>query len=126
MSRANLHEPRSERDALALFPEWQEPLTSRRLLRAGIGSLLVHAIVLTALLTFPETSGRFTGPPITAEFRKTAVPLVAPKILEVTQKDDNKGKVTHQLDIRSSMREAPPKAPRARATCASKRRCRPG
>ena len=110
MSRANLHDVGLEQDALELFPEWQEPITSRRLLRAGLGSLLVHAAVVAILLTLPETSGRLTGPPITADFRKTAVPLVAPKILEVTQKDENKGKVTHQLDIRSSMREAPPKA----------------
>ena len=106
MSRANLHDS----DTLELFPEWSEPVTSGRLLRAGIGSLIVHAIVAAVLLTLPETSGRFNGPPITADFRKRAVPLFAPKILEVTQKEPNKGKVTPQLDIRSSMREAPPKA----------------
>jgi len=110
MSRANLHDAGSEQDTLELFPEWTEPVTSGRLLRAGIGSLLVHATVAAVLLTLPETSGRFNGPPVTADFRKTAVPLVAPKILEVTQKEPNKGKVTPQLDIRSSMREAPPKA----------------
>jgi len=71
---------------------------------------VVHAIVIAVLLTLPETTGRFNGPPITADFRKTAVPLFAPKIAEVTQKDPNKGKVTPQLDIRSSLREAPPKA----------------
>jgi len=106
MSRANLHEA----DALELFPEWSEPVTSRRLLQAGIGSLVVHAIVVAVLLTLPETTGRFNGPPITADFRKTAVPLFAPKVLEVTQKEKNTGKVTPQLDIRSSLREAPPKA----------------
>jgi TonB family protein len=110
MSRANLHDVGLEQDTLELFPEWTEPVTSGRLLRAGIGSLIVHAIAAAVLLTLPETSGRFNGPPITADFRKTAVPLVAPKILEVTQKEPNKGKVTPQLDIRSSMREAPPKA----------------
>lgn len=106
MSRANLHEA----DALELFPEWSEPVTSRRLLQAGIGSLVVHAIVVAVLLTLPETTGRFNGPPITADFRKTAVPLFAPKVLEVTQQEKNTGKVTPQLDIRSSLREAPPKA----------------
>ena len=119
MSRANLHDAGSDagsgNDSLELFPEWQDPITSRRLFRAGIGSLLVHAIVIAVLLTLPETSGRFNGPPITADFRRMAVPLVAPKItapkvFEVTQKEPNKGKVTPQLDIRSSLREAPPKA----------------
>jgi len=106
MSRANLHDA----DALELFPEWQEPLTSRRFFRAGIGSLLIHSLVVAALLMLPETSGRYTAPAITADFRKAAVPLVAPKMFEVTQKDENKGKVTHQLDIRSSLRQAPPKS----------------
>ena len=109
MSRANLHDAGSDPDALELFPEWSEPVTSGRLLRDGLGSLLVHAIVIAVLLTLPETSGRFNGPPITADFRK-AVPLYAPKIFEVTQKEPNKGKVTPQLDVRSSLREAPPKA----------------
>jgi len=106
MSRANLHDA----DALELFPEWQEPLTSRRFFRAGIGSLLIHALVVAVLLMLPETSGRYTAPAINADFRKAAVPLVAPKMFEVTQKDENKGKVTHQLDIRSSLRQAPPKS----------------
>ena len=110
MSRANLNEAGSQQDALELFPEWREPVTSRRLLRAGIGSLIVHAIVIAVLLTLPETTGRFNGPPITVDFRKNAVPLYAPKIFEVTQKEPNKGKVTPQLDVRSSLREAPPKA----------------
>ena len=106
MSRANLHET----GELELFPEWSEPVTSRRLLTAGIGSLIVHVIVASVLLTLPETTGRFDGTSITADFRKTATPLVAPKISEVTQKEPNKGKVTPQLDVRSALREAPPKA----------------
>ncbi len=110
MSRADLRDLSSERDALELFPEWSEPVTSRRLFRAGLGSLLVHAVVIAALLALPETPGRFDAHPVTADFRKTAVHLVAPKIFPVTQKDPNKGKVREQLDIRSSLREAPPKA----------------
>jgi TonB family protein len=105
MSRANL----DDSAALELFPEWHEPRISQRVLRAGLGSLLVHAVVLALLLTLPETSGRYTAPAITADFRK-ATPLVAPKMFELTQKDETKGKVTHQLDIRSSLPEAPPKA----------------
>ena len=34
----------------------------------------------------------------------------------MTQKEPNKGKVTPQLDVRSSLREAPPKAQGVRAT----------
>src|ERR1041385_1597249 len=106
MSRASLHDP----GALELYPEWREPITSRRFLRAGLGSVAVHAVVVATLLILPETGGRVTGPNITADFRKASVPLYAPKILEVTQKEPNKGKINPQLDIRSSLREAPPKA----------------
>ena len=106
MSRANL----DDSAALELFPEWHEPSTSQRVLRAGLGSLLVHAVVLAVLLTLPETTARYTAPAITADFRKAATPLVAPKMFELTQKDETKGKVTHQLDIRSSLPVAPPKA----------------
>ena len=104
MSRANLHDS----DPLDLFPEWREPVTSRRVLRAVSGSLLLHALFLVLLLILPESAPQRTIP-LTADFRKTAIPLVAPKILEVTQKDPNKGKITPQLDVRSALR-APPKA----------------
>ncbi len=83
MSRANLHET----DELELFPEWGEPVTSRRglsrVLLAGIGSIIVHAIVVVAVLrwTLPETTGRFgraRGLPQT--FARQLCPLFAPKI----------------------------------------------
>ena len=106
MSRANLHDS----GALDLFPEWREPVTSRRVFRAVAGSLLLHALFLALLLILPESVPRNTLP-VTADFRKTAIPLVAPKILEVTQKDPNKGKITPQLDVRSAL----PAPPRARA-----------
>jgi TonB family protein len=109
MSRANLNNVGAEQDTLELFPEWHEAHTSRRFLRAGVGSLMVHAVVFAALLTLPETSGRYAAHSVTADFRQAAVPLFAPRISEPTQRDPNKGKVTHQLDIRSSLREAPAK-----------------
>ncbi len=109
MSRANLPEAVSEQDALELFPEWHEPITSRRFFQAAVGSIIVHAIVIAVLLSLPETTGRYNAPSITADFRK-AVPLYAPKVFEVTQKEKNKGKITPQLDIRSSLPEAPRKA----------------
>ena len=106
MSRANPNDG----DRLELFPEWQEPVTSRRIFGAGLGSLAVHAIVVATLFVLPETGTRSPGTIITADFRKTAVPLVAPKIAEVTQKEPNKGKVTPQLDVRSALKEVPAKA----------------
>lgn len=106
MSRAKI----DDAEALDLFPEWQEPVTSRRLLRAGVGSLLVHVVLFAVLWMLPETSARYNGPQVTADFRKLAVPLVAPKIFEPTQREENKGKINRELDIRSSLRQAPSKA----------------
>ncbi len=97
-------------DALDLFPAWQEPVNSRRLLRAGVGSLLVHIALFGLLLILPETTPRFNGPALTADFRKVAVPLVAPKVFEPTQKEENNGKISRQLDIRSAFRQPPSKA----------------
>ena len=111
MSRAKLHEAGSEQDALELFPEWHEPITSRRVLPwRRLGSLLVHAIVIAVLLT----SSRNNRPvqrarPSPRTFEKPCR-LYAPKVFEVTQKEKNNGKMTPQLDIRSSLPEAPPKA----------------
>ena len=109
MSRANPHDDLADLGELDLFPRWREPVTSRRLVRAGVGSLLVHAAAFALLLTLPETSGLRTAPPVTADIRK-AVTLYAPKVFEVTQKEKNVGKVNHRLDIRSSLPVAPPKA----------------
>jgi len=106
MSRAKL----DDADALDLFSEWQEPVTSRRLIRASVGSLLVHIAVFALLLILPETSPRFNGPLLTADLRKASIPLLAPRVFDLTQREENKGKVTKQLDIRSSLPQSASKA----------------
>jgi TonB family protein len=75
-----------------------------------VGSIAVHVVVVATLIVLPDTGPRSRGTIITADFRKVAVPLVAPKISEVTQREPNKAKVTPQLDVRSALREAPAKA----------------
>jgi TonB family protein len=99
-------------DDLNLLKEWREPLTTRRVGRAALGSLCLHIALISAFLLAPETAGvRQTAslpPP------HVVVPLYFP--VELTQHDENKGKITKTLDVRS--RPAPasvPQAPRFRA-----------
>ena len=98
---------------LNLLREWREPLTTRRILRDGVGSVVVHAAALSILIALAG------GPPpvryapgLAVDFRKS-VPLYLPR--ELTQKDPNRGKITKQLDVRSAKPPAPvPQAPRFR------------
>jgi len=95
--------------ALDLLPEWREPVSSGRILRAGMGSLVVHVAAVAVLLSLPSPSGNFHGV-VTMDLRK-ATHLVAPRILDPTQKEPNKEKVVKpELDIRSALPPAPPKA----------------
>jgi len=105
MFRAKNDDP----DVLDLLPEWREPVSSARILRAGVGSLLVHAAGFALLLTLPSPASHFEGGVVTADLSK-AIPLYAPKSFELTQKDPNKGKITQELDARSALPPAPPKA----------------
>jgi TonB family protein len=97
-------------DALDLLLEWREPVSGRRILRAGVGSILVHVAVVGLFLMLPSTSTVYQGGMVTVDLRK-AVPLVAPRIFDPTQKEPNKEKVVKpELDIRSALPPAPPKA----------------
>jgi TonB family protein len=103
MFRASHDDP----DALNLLPEWREPVSSVRIVRAAVGSLVVHAAAVLVLLNLPASQIR-TAPIISLDLRK-AVPLIAPKHLDLTQRDPNTGKVTQTLDSRSALPPAPPK-----------------
>jgi TonB family protein len=105
MYRARNDDP----DTLDLLPQWREPVSTARILRAGLGSLGVHAAVVALFLILPSPSTDYRGQLLTVDLRR-AVPLVAPKLTELTQKDPNKDKVTNQLDARSAL----PPLPKAR------------
>ena len=102
-----------DRDELNLLREWREPMSARRVVRDGLGSILFH---LAALALFTALAG---GPPpvrnapaVIADLRK-AVPLYIPR--DLTQKDPNRGKITRELDVRSARPPAPvPQSPRFR------------
>jgi TonB family protein len=96
---------------LDLNQPWREPLTPRRILRAGIGSVIFHVGIVILWISLPNEPGPLQTTVITPDFHKS-VPLYLPKNLELTQKDPNNGKISRELDVRS-MRSAPvPQAPR--------------
>ncbi|HTD45421.1 MAG TPA: TonB family protein [Bryobacteraceae bacterium] len=103
----------SEPGELNLLREWREPLTTRRILRDGLGSMCVHAAALTILIVLGGGPPPVRNAPgLTVDFRKS-IPLYLPR--ELTQKDPNRGKITKQLDVRSARPPAPvPQAPRFR------------
>jgi TonB family protein len=98
-----------DQSELNLLREWREPLWSRRVLSAGIGSVLVHVAVIVFLLSLPDIAPREA--PVVADLRKS-VHLVAPKFYEPTQKAPNTGKIKRELDVRSSEPVRPSPAPR--------------
>src|SRR5215831_17968488 len=100
-------------DHLDLLRQWREPFTIRRFLRDGVGSIVVHVLVISLFLALPKEAPR-PEPPPRPDVRK-AVRIVAPRFFEPTQKEPNKGKVTRELDVRSVRAAAVSQAPRLRA-----------
>lgn len=96
-----------------LLREWREPVSPRRLLRNVLGSLAVHALIITALLLVPEATPVRNAPVIEANL-KNAVHLVAPRIFEPTQTSPSPSKAKPQLDARSAIEGRQAQAPRFR------------
>jgi len=87
------------------------PVTPARLSTVAIVSVAFHVIALIVFMLIPESQYRYRNN-IRVNFDvRQSVKLVAPRSLELTQKDRNQGKVTHELDVRSSMEAKP--APRS-------------
>jgi TonB family protein len=105
MSRAPHNEP-EEFSSL-----WPEPVTPARLSRAAIFSIAFHLFALTVYLLLPDSDYRLRKSLRVNFDVRQSVKIVAPRSLELTQKDPNKGKVTHELDVRSAVEAKP--APRS-------------
>lgn len=97
--------------ALNLYAEWREPVTTRRVARAAIGSAVVHLIAFAVFVTLPDVEPYRSAPIIEPDIHK-AVHLVAPKFFEPTQTAPNKGKISRELDVRSAEPAPQPQAPR--------------
>src|SRR5262249_2153865 len=82
-----------------------------RVLTAIAGSLIIHLFVFGTLLALPDVHRSADAPVIVADLRKS-IRIVAPRLFELTQKDPNTGKVSHQLDVRSSVSTPRAQAPR--------------
>jgi TonB family protein len=98
---------------LNLYPEWREPVSPRRILRDFGGSIAVHAIFAAIFFSIPDVDRTPVPHVVTPELHK-AVHLVAPKFFEPTQRAPNQGKVTRELDVRSSVHAPRPMAPKFR------------
>lgn len=99
---------------LNLLRPWREPVTPRRILRDGLGSLTVHAIIVAIVFLGPETKSPFENTPAIDPNLKAAVPLYAPRVFEPTQKDPNLGKTVRGLDLRSAIEGQPARVRRFR------------
>ena len=87
---------------LDLLRKWREPLTSRRLLRDGLGSLIVHAIAVLAFVLAPEVELTRDAPVVQFDL-KQSVKLTLPRYFEPTQQAPNQGQVRRALDERSAV-----------------------
>jgi len=99
--------------------DWRESDNSRRLWRAGIGTLVVHVGIVAAVIALDSLSGPplRQGTEIIPDFHK-AVHLILPS--DLTQKAPNKGKVAKEVNVEDlkprppSLERLPP-APAVRA-----------
>jgi len=84
---------------LHLLREWREPMTARRVVVALVVSAFYHVLIIGSLVLAPDIERVETAPIPLADIRK-AVPLYVPQ--DLMQRDPNKGKITHMLDVRSA------------------------
>lgn len=104
---------------LHLLTEWGDPDSGSRTRKAGILSVMVHAVVIVALaLLPPEVVHR---PLETAQVHRIVTPLIEP-LTELTQKAPNTGKVSKEFNAaeveprpRIQIPAAMPSTSRARA-----------
>lgn len=92
-----------EQRDLDLLRAWREPIPRPRLLADALGSAVFHLILVMVLLILPASDVPIpVRQPV--DLRK-ATPLYLPR--ELTQKEPNKGPISHSLDVRSALPPAP-------------------
>jgi TonB family protein len=100
-------------DDLNLLREWREPIPRSRIVIAAAGTVLYHLAALALVVAALNAPAPTRVPDFVVDLRKS-VPLYIPQ--DLTQRDPNRGKITRDLDVRSSAPPAPvPQAPRFRA-----------
>src|SRR5260370_28414219 len=89
-----------------LLLDWHESRDRSGYLRAGIGSIAVHAVLITMAFTAGAVSPR-NATQIVADFRKVT-PLYDPPT-QLTQKAPNRNKVAKEVDVEGLMAPPSPK-----------------
>jgi TonB family protein len=98
---------------LNLLREWREPIPPSRIVLAIAGAIVYHLAALSVVITAINAPLPERIPDFVVDVRK-AIPLYIPQ--DLTQRDPNRGKITRDLDVRSSAPPAPvPQAPHFRA-----------
>jgi TonB family protein len=98
-------------DELHLLTEWGDPAARGRTGKAGVISLVVHAVVILLLAVLPEDFF-FSNPPPPERLppRKIVTPLVEP-LTEFTQPAPNKNKIAKAIDMASLEPRKPVRTP---------------
>jgi len=102
MTGANLPKDDISGDLNLLRP-WREPVTRARFLADTLGSCGFHLALLFVFLHLPNSAPPPQRPVIVD--KRKATPLYLPR--ELTQKDPNKGQISHSLDVRSALAPSP-------------------
>jgi TonB family protein len=84
-----------------LLMDWHQSTGSRRWLRAAIGSIVVHILLVTGAIQLAQldTPEFRTGAQIVSDIQRVT-PLIAPPT-RLTQKEPNQGKVSKEVSVES-------------------------
>ncbi len=96
---------RPSRDAGAdpqFLLEWRHEGDQRRWFEAGIGSAIIHILLVFAAFYVASLPPTAVHPPAPSEMaRRSVTPLVAPKLTELTQTSPNKAAVSKEFNLGS-------------------------
>lgn len=110
-------------DELNFLREWREPIPRIRIAAAAVGAILYHlAAIGVVVAAFNAPAPNFSGD-FRVDLNRAVVLYTPPDVIrkppvqmDLTQRDPNRGKISHDLDVRSAAPPAPvPQAPRFRA-----------
>ena len=82
---------------LHLLTDWSDPDAPSRHRKAAIGAIGINIAIVATMWLLPE---RFLQPPELPERVERITPLVMP-LAELTQRDPNRGKVTHEFEVQA-------------------------
>ena len=94
-----------------LLMDWHESTESRRWLRAGMGSVVIHIFLVIGaiLLAQLDTPQLRTGAQIVSDIQR-ATPLIAPPA-RLTQRESNQGKVSKEVNVESLLSHSQKSSP---------------